>query len=94
MAFEVNAGYLAVNYFIIQIFKKVMKKKVYKLFVTLLALSVKGTVLMFFIMTGLNHYDPTKRCLSQNFLVWVLIYIPAFMGFERLISTIFKKEHK
>lgn len=58
----------------------------------LLALVLKFTILYFILNFGFKYFNPNAAIYIQNPLVWVLIYIPTFMGYERIINIIFSNK--
>jgi len=50
---------------------------------------IKIAVLMLILKYGFEYYDSKKTFYSQHIVVWILIYIPTFMGYEEIIDLIF-----
>mgnify|MGYP003434946404 FL=1 len=59
-----------------------------KAIIILLAIAFKGFVIYFLIVAGLEFYKQNLPFYKQNPLVWILIYLPMFMGYESIINVI------
>lgn len=65
-----------------------MKKKILRV----LGFLTKCVIVYFLIKVGVKFYDTTRPAYDQNILVWLLLYIPIFTGYETIIATIFNRK--
>jgi ABC-type multidrug transport system permease subunit len=64
------------------------------LLITILALIVKGAIIYTLLIFALKYYKQDLPFYVQNPLVWLLVYLPVFMGYESLINVIFSNKKK
>lgn len=63
-------------------------------FITTLALIVKGAIIYSLLIFALKYYRQDLPFYVQNPLVWLLVYLPVFMGYESLMNIIFSNKKK
>jgi ABC-type multidrug transport system permease subunit len=64
------------------------------LLITISALVIKGAIFCFLLIFALKYYKQDLPFYVQNPLVWLLFYLPVFMGYESLINVIFSNKKK
>lgn len=58
-----------------------------------LVLTIKFTIVFFVVRFGLSKIDTQLPFYEQHFLVWGLLYLPYFMGFEAIITLILNSKY-
>lgn len=54
----------------------------------ILTLTIKLALLYFGFTYGIDYYNPNSNFFSQHILVYLLIYLPVLIGYERVIVVI------
>ena len=57
--------------------------------IKIIAIALKIALIGFITSTILENINPKVGFFEQNWKVWVLLYLPLFMGYDSLISLIF-----
>jgi len=62
--------------------------------ITVLAVLLKIYTIVYLISYAFESYDASTNLYSQDIMVWLLIYLPLFMGYESLVNIILSKRTK
>ena len=65
-----------------------MKSKI----LSIIAITLKLLFFWAIISYGLSKYKFQNSLIDQHIIVYLLLYIPCFMGIESIIFSLFKKE--
>ena len=61
---------------------------------TIIAFSLKAIVVFYLGKFAWMQYDNNLPFHKQHILVWLLIYLPAFAGYESILATVAGKRKK
>lgn len=60
--------------------------------ITLIAITAKLVLFYFFLNYCIEIYDMTKPFYKQSIVVWIVLYLPLFMGMESIINLLISKK--
>lgn len=59
-----------------------------KVISVLIALAIKSFLVYVLVTDGLTHYNPDLPFYEQDAVVFWLLYLPIFMGYEAMINVV------
>jgi len=60
--------------------------------VRIIAILLKMVLIGFLVNLVLSNVNPKLGFLNQNWVVWIFLYFPIFIGYESIISLIFNNK--